>query len=144
MSADLQRLKTALADRYAIESQIGAGGMAIVYSALDRRHDRRVAVKVLRPGFLGWAYARAGRRDDAHHILQRLVGADEYVSAIHVALVNLELGLYDEFFVWLDRAIAERSTWLVWIHITPSFEPVWDDPRFLDTLRRLGLEEFVA
>jgi len=38
-----------LADRYQIEQTIGAGGMATVYAALDTRHDRRVAVKILRP-----------------------------------------------------------------------------------------------
>ncbi len=45
----LDRLKTALADRYAIEREIGAGGMATVYLARDLKHDRQVAVKVLRP-----------------------------------------------------------------------------------------------
>jgi len=34
------RLKTALADRYAIEEEIGAGGMATVYIAKDLKHDR--------------------------------------------------------------------------------------------------------
>ena len=45
----LDRLKTALADRYAIEEELGAGGMATVYLAEDLKHDRPVAVKVLRP-----------------------------------------------------------------------------------------------
>jgi serine/threonine-protein kinase len=44
-----ERLKAALADRYAIESEIGSGGMATVYLAQDLKHDRKVAVKVLRP-----------------------------------------------------------------------------------------------
>jgi len=45
----LYRLKTALSDRYVIEREIGAGGMATVYLAHDVRHDRRVALKVLKP-----------------------------------------------------------------------------------------------
>ena len=45
----LDRLKAALADSYAIEEEIGAGGMATVYLAHDVKHDRKVAVKVLRP-----------------------------------------------------------------------------------------------
>ena len=48
--ADLiDRLRTALADRYTIERGIGSGGMATVYLAHDLRYDRRVAVKVLKP-----------------------------------------------------------------------------------------------
>jgi len=43
------RLAAALADRYAIERELGAGGMATVFLAHDVRHDRRVALKVLRP-----------------------------------------------------------------------------------------------
>ena len=42
------RLNTALADRYTVESKIGQGGMATVYLAEDLKHHRKVAVKVLR------------------------------------------------------------------------------------------------
>ena len=49
MSDTLDRLKAALADRYAIERELGAGGMATVYLAEDLKHHRKVAVKVLKP-----------------------------------------------------------------------------------------------
>jgi len=43
------RLASALSDRYRIERELGKGGMATVYLAHDLRHDRQVAIKVLRP-----------------------------------------------------------------------------------------------
>jgi eukaryotic-like serine/threonine-protein kinase len=48
----LAPLRAALADRYALEEEIGRGGMALVYRARDHRHDRPVAIKILRPGLL--------------------------------------------------------------------------------------------
>jgi len=45
----LERLASALADRYRIERELGAGGMATVYLAEDVRHRRKVAIKVLHP-----------------------------------------------------------------------------------------------
>ena len=45
----LGKLQSALEDRYRLDREIGAGGMATVYLAQDIRHDRKVALKVLRP-----------------------------------------------------------------------------------------------
>jgi TolB-like protein/tRNA A-37 threonylcarbamoyl transferase component Bud32 len=49
MSADIEHLTAALADRYRVERELGQGGMATVYLAEDLKHRRRVAIKVLRP-----------------------------------------------------------------------------------------------
>jgi Serine/threonine protein kinase len=43
------RLSAAVADRYRIERELGSGGMATVYLAQDLKHDRKVALKVLKP-----------------------------------------------------------------------------------------------
>src|SRR5687767_12853072 len=44
-----ERLKALLSDRYQIDREIGAGGMATVYLARDMKHNRKVALKLLRP-----------------------------------------------------------------------------------------------
>jgi serine/threonine protein kinase/tetratricopeptide (TPR) repeat protein len=49
LTETLARIRAAFADRYSIEREVGRGGMATVYLARDERHERTVAVKVLRP-----------------------------------------------------------------------------------------------
>ena len=49
MSNQIERLTAALSDRYRIERELGQGGMATVYLAEDLKHDRKIAIKVLRP-----------------------------------------------------------------------------------------------
>ncbi len=49
MTDTRSNLSIALSDRYRIERELGAGGMATVYLAEDLKHDRKVAIKVLRP-----------------------------------------------------------------------------------------------
>ena len=71
MTPGPEHLMAALADRYAIERELGQGGMATVYLAHDRRHDRRVAVKVLRPE------------------LAAVIGADRFLSEIRTT-ANLQ------------------------------------------------------
>jgi len=65
------KLNAALVDRYEVEREIGAGGMATVYLARDLRHDRRVALKVLRPE------------------LAAVIGADRFLQEIKVT-ANLQ------------------------------------------------------
>lgn len=73
---DTARPSAPLAGRYGIERELGAGGMATVYLARDLKHDREVALKVLRPELAAGLGAqrflqeiRIGARLDHPHIL---------------------------------------------------------------------------
>jgi len=61
--SDIGRLTASLADRYTIDREIGAGGMATVYLARDVRHGRAVALKVLRPNMAAAMGIRTARID---------------------------------------------------------------------------------
>ena len=58
MSDPVSRLNAALEGRYSIERELGEGGMATVYLAEDLKHNRKVAVKVLRPDLAAYARGR--------------------------------------------------------------------------------------
>ena len=51
---------------------------------------------------------------------------------------NLALGNYDEALAWFERAYQRREGILQWIKVHPFFDPVRDDPRFKDLVRRVG------
>jgi tetratricopeptide (TPR) repeat protein len=90
---------------------------------------------------LARSYAVAGRRSDAEQVLQGLLGRarQSYVSPFDIALIYAALGEKDTAFAWMEKAVAERSTWLVYSKWEPRLDPLRSDPRFQDLLRRIGL-----
>jgi len=92
----LAQLKAALADRYRLERDLGAGGMATVYLAEDLKHERKVAVKVIRPelsAILGVERFLNEIRVTAHlqhpHILQ-LYDSGEADGLLYYVMPNVE------------------------------------------------------
>ena len=81
------------------------------------------------------------RRAEAAATLHRLdsLSRKEYVTAYAVALVHASLGQHDSAFTWLDRAVAERTHWLVWLRRDPRWTSIRSDPRFETLARRLKL-----
>jgi eukaryotic-like serine/threonine-protein kinase len=91
-------------------------------------------------GALPYFQGRAGRRDDAIRSLEKLkaLSKDRYVSPVTFLLAYLGLGEKDEAFAWLEKAYQERAV-LLYIKLDPIFDPIRDDPRFAQLLRRMGL-----
>ncbi len=109
-------MKSVLADRYTIERKLGEGGMATVYLAHDVKHDRKVAIKVLRPE------------------LAAVLGAERFVQEIKTT-ANLQhphiLPLFDS---------GEADSFLYYVM------PFIDGETLRDKLNRekqLGIEEAV-
>ncbi|HEX9729753.1 MAG TPA: protein kinase [Gemmatimonadales bacterium] len=94
-STSADRLKAALADRYTIERELGAGGMATVYLAHDVKHDRRVAVKVLRPE------------------LAAVLGAERFLNEIRVT-ANLQ---HPHILPLFDSGAADGFLYYVMPHV---------------------------
>ena len=64
----------------------------------------------------------------------------EIVSPLRIAVIHGELGEMDQAFELLERAYEERNGILVYLNAAPQFDPLRDDPRFQDLLRRMNLE----
>ena len=94
-------------------------------------------------GLLIHAYARAGRRSDALRLLADLNRRREAGYIPPGAFVNAYLGLGDteQSFFWLDQAYREQSNILQFVKTHPHFDPIRNDPRFADLLRRVTSDE---
>jgi TolB-like protein/Tfp pilus assembly protein PilF len=92
-------------------------------------------------GFLGYGYGSLGRRVEAEDVLKELEArhARRESPAMYAAAVYASLGDKDRAFEWLEKDFRERTGLLPFISVLPIFEPLRDDPRYADLMRRMGL-----
>jgi TolB-like protein/DNA-binding winged helix-turn-helix (wHTH) protein/Tfp pilus assembly protein PilF len=90
---------------------------------------------------MGHAYGEWGHQAEAKQVLVRLneMAREKYVTPYGVALVYAGLGDKDQAFAWLNKAVAGRSHWLVWLNRDPRWDRIRSDPRFDDLQKRIGL-----
>ena len=93
-------------------------------------------------GVLGYAYARAGDGEGARRVLAELreQSGRGYISPFYYALIHTGLGETSEALDWMERTWEERFCWLVWLRTEPMLDPLREDPRFADLLRRVNLQ----
>jgi len=92
---------------------------------------------------LALTYAASGSEARAEAIYDELVARSrgEYVPPTTLSFVSAALGRVDEAFEWLERAYEEHDMLMTWVKLLPHFDPLRDDPRFEDVLRRMSLLE---
>ena len=90
---------------------------------------------------LGYAYARAGQRDEAQAILNKFqeMRKQRYVSPFVIALLCVGLDKKDEAIEWLNKAFEERDPQLIWVDLDPELEVLHSDPRYRDLMQRMGI-----
>jgi TolB-like protein/Flp pilus assembly protein TadD len=89
----------------------------------------------------GLAQAKAGRRAQAEQIIEQMkeTAKTVYVRPYYIAAIYAVLGDSDNAFAELERSFAERDCYLPRMNLYPIFQPLRDDARFRDLLRRMNL-----
>lgn len=110
-----------------------------------RALEKGVSISNRSPALVGLlinAYAQADRRRDALRLLEELKRHKQtaYVPAAAFIFAYLGLGENEQAFVWLEQAYQEQSNVLQTLKVLPFFDPIRSDPRFVDLLRRVGLD----
>ena len=90
---------------------------------------------------LGQGRAQSGDRAEAQKILKELNqrSTRTYVQPMWIAAIYAALGDKDEATQWLRQAVGDRSVWLIYLKVDPSFDSLRSDPRFTDLVRQAGL-----
>jgi tetratricopeptide (TPR) repeat protein len=105
---------------------------------------RRLSGGVAGPSFgLGHLEASRGNEAGARRILAELIEARSrrVVSAWGIATLHASLGDTDEAFRWLDIAIQDGATGLVFLRVHPRLDSIRSDPRFAALVRKVGLAD---
>src|SRR5437016_4311653 len=92
---------------------------------------------------LAHAFALAGKRAEAEKLLAELRerSGREYVSSYLIAEIYVALGEKEAAFKSLDKAYDERSIDLVLAKVDPRLDPLREDPRFAELVKRVGLPQ---
>jgi tetratricopeptide (TPR) repeat protein len=93
--------------------------------------------------WLGYAYARAGKRNEALQVLHQLetLSQQKYVAAHDIAAIYAGLGDRSKAIAWLNKAYDERSYAVLLLEVEPEFDSLHSDLRFQDLVRRVGLPQ---
>jgi TolB-like protein/DNA-binding winged helix-turn-helix (wHTH) protein/Flp pilus assembly protein TadD len=88
-----------------------------------------------------YVYGRSNRHSEAQRALERVRTSYERgnVAADPMLWAYLGTGDREQAFIWLGKAYAARSNLLTTLKVNPAFDPLRDDPRFVDLLRRVRL-----
>jgi predicted Zn-dependent protease len=91
--------------------------------------------------FMGVTLAWAGRKKAAEKALAKLqtVAKQIYVPAVYPAFIYIALDDLDRAFESLHQACEERSSYMIFLNVQPSFEKLRADPRYRDLLVRMNL-----
>lgn len=94
-------------------------------------------------GFMGYAHALAGHREEAETVLNILqeISERKYVSPYAMLVIHLALDQRERVFELLHQLSEEHNEWVVWLNVSPELKVLRNDQRFKDLLKSVGFPE---
>ena len=92
---------------------------------------------------LAYVYGRSGQPVQARHALAKLEQLYRRQPMDPAAMLSAYVGMgnNDQAFAWLEKAYTQHSSGLTTLKVDPGYDPLRNDPRFQDLLRRVGLAQ---
>jgi DNA-binding winged helix-turn-helix (wHTH) protein/TolB-like protein/Flp pilus assembly protein TadD len=120
-----------------IRDLIGKGDYERALKEIDKRPLQTPGSYALR----GQALALSGRREEALAELDRVLklSRERSVAAYDIALIYAALADTDNAFLWLERAMENRSTLIPFLAQDPALDALHTDPRFASLVQRIGI-----
>jgi tetratricopeptide (TPR) repeat protein len=106
----------------------------------ELREAARLARGITEPrALLGRVYAVSGKTAEAQMVLDQLNEESKqiYVSPYNIALLYAGLGEKGQALTWIERAFAERCTWMPFLKVDPGLDTLRSEPRFQELVRRM-------
>ncbi|NOT60412.1 MAG: protein kinase [Acidobacteria bacterium] len=93
--------------------------------------------------WLAYGYTRVGKEQEARAILRELQAAakQHWVSPVYLARIHIGLSEYDQAIARLRESYAAQSDHLTNLSVDNVYDPIRNDPRFLEILRGVGLPQ---
>jgi adenylate cyclase len=129
--------------RWALSQAFIVNGMYAEAIELNEKFLQTAPTNQLFLRFAGYAYAKSNRRKEAEAIINKFeeLSKTEYVMSYKIANIYAALGEKDKAFAELEKAYENHDWEMFRLKVDPLMDPLRDDPRYKDLLKRMGLPE---
>ena len=131
-------------DFYAARGLLGRSYLQIgEISKAVRNFEKEAELNPSQSGYLGHAYAVAGKTNEARKLIEDMIKRrekGEYIRPDQIATIFVGLGDKDQAFKWLEEAYHERIEELILMNVDPIYDSIRSDERFIALLGKMGLQ----
>jgi serine/threonine-protein kinase len=93
--------------------------------------------------YLAYGLGRTGHKTECQAMIDEWLGQarQRYIPPTDIAIMYLGADNHEEAIAWLEKGYEQRDVWMAFLAVLPFWDPIRDDPRFADLVRRVGLPD---